>query len=157
MCTLCPQDLNLDTTFSCMCVCVCVCCAQFTYRIQIPPCVRVGVRVCMCVCMCVCVVVVVCACVCLGGCGGGWVVRVRSFVSKTWNGVDESGIGRNAEGRLRVQAIDVVLQLGQSAASLQQLDRALAQFEDFCTVTQSVRTGIDVKVQVRDATGARLK
>ena len=66
-------------------------------------------------------------------------------------------IGRNAEGRLRVQAIDVVLQLGQPAASLQQLDRALDQFEDFCTVTQSVRTGIDVKVQVRDATGARLK
>ena len=66
-------------------------------------------------------------------------------------------IGRNAEGRLRVQTIDVVLQLGQPAATLQQLDRALDQFEDFCTVTQSVRTGIDVKVQVQDATGARLK
>ncbi len=53
-------------------------------------------------------------------------------------------IGRNTEGRLRVQALDVVLTLGQPAAALQQLERVLAQFEDFCTVTQSVRVGIDV-------------
>ncbi len=66
-------------------------------------------------------------------------------------------IGRNAEGRLRVQAIDVVLKLGQPAAALKHLDRALAQFEDFCTVTQSVRTGIDVTVQVLDAQDVKLK
>jgi len=66
-------------------------------------------------------------------------------------------VGRNAEGRLRVQSIDVVLTLGQPAAALQHLDRVLAQFEDFCTVTQSVRTGIDVRVQVVDAQGVRLK
>ncbi len=66
-------------------------------------------------------------------------------------------IGRNAEGRLRVQAIDVVLKLGQPAAAMQHLDLALAQFEGFCTVTQSVRAGIEVNVQVQDATGARLK
>lgn len=66
-------------------------------------------------------------------------------------------IGRNAEGRLRVQAIDVVLKLGQPAAALQHLDRALAQFEDFCTVTASVRAGIQIKVQVLDAAGERVK
>ena len=66
-------------------------------------------------------------------------------------------IGRNAGNRLRIQAMQVVLTLGQPAAALQHLDRALAQFEDFCTVTQSVRAGIDVSVQVLDATGARLK
>ena len=66
-------------------------------------------------------------------------------------------IARNPEGRLRIQALHVVLTLGQPAAALQHLDRALAQFEDFCTVTQSVRTGIEVSVQVNDATGARLK
>ena len=66
-------------------------------------------------------------------------------------------VGRNAEGRLRVQAIDVVLTLGQPAAALQQLERVLAQFEDFCTVTQSVRAGVDVRVQVLDALGVRLK
>ena len=64
---------------------------------------------------------------------------------------------RNAEGRLRIQSMEVLLRLGQPAAALQQLDRALAQFEDFCTVTQSVRAGIEVNVQVNDATGANLK
>jgi hypothetical protein len=64
---------------------------------------------------------------------------------------------RNAEGRLRIKTIDVVLKLGQPAAALQHLDRALAQFEDFCTVTQSVRGGIEVSVQVHDAAGTRLK
>ena len=58
---------------------------------------------------------------------------------------------------MRIKTIDVVLKLGQPAAALQHLDRALAQFEDFCTVTQSVRSGIEVNVQVHDATGARLK
>ena len=43
------------------------------------------------------------------------------------------------------------------AAELEHLDRVLAQFEEFCTVTQSVRQGIPVTVQVRDATGATLK
>ncbi len=68
-----------------------------------------------------------------------------------------SQTARNADGRLRIKTIDVVLELGQPAAALQHLDRALAQFEDFCTVTQSVRSGIEVNVQVHDATGARLK
>ena len=65
--------------------------------------------------------------------------------------------GRNSENRLRIQSMQVVLTLGQPAAALQHLDRALAQFEDFCTVTQSVRGGIEVDVQVVDALGARLK
>jgi organic hydroperoxide reductase OsmC/OhrA len=66
-------------------------------------------------------------------------------------------LGRNTDGRLRVKQIGVVLRLGQPAAALQHLERALAQFEGFCTVTQSVRGAIDVHVQVLDATGARLK
>ena len=66
-------------------------------------------------------------------------------------------IARNSEGRLRIKALNVALTLGQPAAALQHLDRVLAQFEDFCTVTQSVRAGIEVNVQVNDATGARLK
>jgi organic hydroperoxide reductase OsmC/OhrA len=65
--------------------------------------------------------------------------------------------GRNAENRLRIKAMNVVLHVGQPAAALQHLDRALAQFEDFCTVTQSVRGSIDVSVQVLDALGVRLK
>jgi organic hydroperoxide reductase OsmC/OhrA len=65
--------------------------------------------------------------------------------------------GRNTENRLRIKAMHVVLKLGQPAAALQHLDRALVQFEDFCTVTQSVRGSIDVSVQVLDALGVRLK
>lgn len=68
-----------------------------------------------------------------------------------------SETARNAEGRLRIKALHVVLSLGQPAAALQHLDRALAQFEDFCTVTQSVRSAIEVTVHVLDAAGARLK
>jgi hypothetical protein len=39
---------------------------------------------------------------------------------------------------------------------LPHLDRALASFEDFCTVTASVREGIAVAVTVRGPDGAAL-
>jgi uncharacterized OsmC-like protein len=66
-------------------------------------------------------------------------------------------IGRNAENRLRVLRISVALKLGVPAAALQHLDRVLEQFEEFCTVSQSVRQGIPVDVAVYDSEGARLK
>ena len=58
---------------------------------------------------------------------------------------------RNAAGRLRIGHIGVDLHLGVAAASVQKLDRILAQFEDFCVVTQSVRAGIPVTVRVFDS------
>jgi organic hydroperoxide reductase OsmC/OhrA len=64
---------------------------------------------------------------------------------------------RNAQNRLRVGAIDVQLRLGAVASEISTLDRALAQFEDFCIVTQSVRSAVPVSVQVLDRTGAVLK
>ena len=66
-------------------------------------------------------------------------------------------IDRNADNRLRVQKIEVKLTLGVPRERLDHLDRALGQFEEFCTVAQSVRQGIDVDVEVYDSTGARLK
>lgn len=66
-------------------------------------------------------------------------------------------VGRNAEGRLRVQGFDVRLQLGVAADTLQHLDRVLDQFEDFCTVASSVSQAIPVRVAVFDATGRQLK
>jgi antitoxin (DNA-binding transcriptional repressor) of toxin-antitoxin stability system len=42
------------------------------------------------------------------------------------------------------------------AGSYQNLDRILAQFEQFCVVTESVRSGVEVNVSVVDVTGARL-
>lgn len=66
-------------------------------------------------------------------------------------------MGRNENKRLRVVGIDVKLALGQAAADIEHLDRVLAQFEEFCTVSMSVRQGIAIHIQVQDGTGAILK
>jgi organic hydroperoxide reductase OsmC/OhrA len=65
-------------------------------------------------------------------------------------------IGRNAQKRLRIAHIAVDLKLGVAADAIVQRERILAQFEEFCIVTQSVRAGIPVDVRVLDATGAVL-
>lgn len=65
-------------------------------------------------------------------------------------------VERNASNRLRIQHIDVAIQLGKEGAQLTHLDRVLGQFEDFCTVTQSVRAGIPVRISVTDGKGAKL-
>ena len=69
----------------------------------------------------------------------------------------EATTGRNEANRLRILRIAVRLTLGVPAAGLQHLDRVLSQFEQFCTVTESVKQGIPVDVEVYDSTGARLK
>ena len=66
-------------------------------------------------------------------------------------------VGRNAEKRLRIEAINVRLELGQAAADIEHLERVLDQFEAFCTVSMSVREGIAINVQVRDGAGVLLK
>jgi organic hydroperoxide reductase OsmC/OhrA len=63
---------------------------------------------------------------------------------------------RNADGRWRIRRIEVELRLGVPWSSLKHAERALAQFEDFCIVTQSVRGGIDVHVHTVDSGGAPL-
>ncbi len=63
---------------------------------------------------------------------------------------------RNEQKRLRVGHVDVELDLGVPAASLKSLERALATFEDFCVVTQSVRAAIPVNVRIVDGDGAVL-
>jgi uncharacterized OsmC-like protein len=69
----------------------------------------------------------------------------------------QAEVGRNADGRLRVLAIEARLTLGVPGSTLEHLDRVLGTFESYCTVTQSVSQGIPVKVSVLDATGATLK
>ncbi len=66
-------------------------------------------------------------------------------------------IERNADKRLRIGGVDVVIQIDSPADCLEQLDRVMAGFEDFCVVTQSVRTGFPVAVTVRDRDGKVLK
>lgn len=63
----------------------------------------------------------------------------------------QAEVGRNPQGRLRILGMHATLHLGVAASTLEHLDRALAQFEEFCTVTQSVRGAIPVRVTVLDA------
>jgi len=65
--------------------------------------------------------------------------------------------GRNEKNRLRVQGIKVTLTLGVPAAKLENLERVLGSFEDFCTVTASVRGAIAVEIEVLDSEGKKLK
>ena len=65
--------------------------------------------------------------------------------------------GRNPEGRIRVLKIIAEITLGTKASELEHLERALDQFESFCTVTQSVRQGIPIEVRVLDANGDQIK
>ena len=66
-------------------------------------------------------------------------------------------VGRNEAGRLRVKRIALRIDLGAAAAELQHVERILDQFEEFCTVGQSVRTGIPTDIEVWDGAGVRLK
>jgi organic hydroperoxide reductase OsmC/OhrA len=65
-------------------------------------------------------------------------------------------LGRNAEGRLRVQHVEVDLNLADAAEDVEHIERILQQFENFCVVTESVRAGIEVAVEVHDKTGRKL-
>ena len=65
--------------------------------------------------------------------------------------------GRNEKNRLRVQGIKVTLTLGVPAAKLENLERVLGSFEDFCTVTASLRGAIAVEIEVLDSEGKKLK
>lgn len=64
---------------------------------------------------------------------------------------------RNAAGRLRIGGMDVAITLGAPMAAMPRLDRVLAQFEAFCTVSESVQAGIPVSVSVTDGEGTPLR
>ena len=66
-------------------------------------------------------------------------------------------IDRDKDNRLRVQDIAVTVRLGKGGGEIEHIDRILAQFEAFCTVTQSVRHGIPVAITVEDSQGVRVK
>jgi len=66
-------------------------------------------------------------------------------------------MGRNEKNRLRVQLIDVSIQIKKPGLEVEHLDRILGQFEEFCTVSQSIQAGIPIKVRVLDGTGITLK
>jgi organic hydroperoxide reductase OsmC/OhrA len=57
-------------------------------------------------------------------------------------------IVRNEEGRLRIGGIRVELVPQVVPEAKQRIGRCLEVFEDFCMVTQSLRQGIDIAVEV---------
>jgi len=55
---------------------------------------------------------------------------------------------RNKEGYLRVEGIDVQINLDVAEEDKSRVPRCKEIFENYCTVTQSVRKGIEVNVNV---------
>ncbi len=60
-------------------------------------------------------------------------------------------IAKNENRRLRVHSIDVVIDPQADAAEMAKVAEVLSTFEDFCTVTASVRQGIPINVIVKGA------
>ncbi|MGH8122988.1 MAG: OsmC family protein, partial [Rudaea sp.] len=56
----------------------------------------------------------------------------------------QARLDRNEQKRLRIAHIDVTIQLPDAAADYAQIERLLQQFENFCLVTESVRSGVPV-------------
>lgn len=66
-------------------------------------------------------------------------------------------IGRNAENLMRIVGVEVTLHLGHPAAAFERLERILDQFEQFCTVSQSVVSALPITLKVLDSEGILLK
>ena len=63
-------------------------------------------------------------------------------------------VSRNDNGRLRISQVKVELSPAfEGEVAEGRYERCLEVFEDFCIVTQSVRRGIDVEVEVRRPDG----
>ena len=62
----------------------------------------------------------------------------------------EGTVVRNERGRLRIGEIRVRLAPDVAPEQRERMTRCLELFEDFCTVTQSIRQGIAVNVEVEE-------
>jgi uncharacterized OsmC-like protein len=70
-------------------------------------------------------------------------VRVKSL-----NTTVTTDIWRNKEGHLRIRNIDVQIHMDVNDEDKARVPRCLDIFEDYCTVTESVRKGIEVNVNI---------
>jgi len=67
--------------------------------------------------------------------------------------VVEGTVARADDGRLRITELRVTLAPSVRDADRERMQRCLSLFEDFCTVTASVRKGIPVHVEVAPTSG----
>ncbi len=66
---------------------------------------------------------------------------------KKLNTVVKADVERNEESYLRVASLDVQIHLEVNEEDKLRASRCLSLFENYCTVTQSIRKGIEVKVK----------
>lgn len=59
-----------------------------------------------------------------------------------------ASLARNEQGRLRIGGIQAKIQPEVAPEDRERMGRCLGLFEEFCVVSQSVRRGIEVKVDV---------
>jgi organic hydroperoxide reductase OsmC/OhrA len=64
---------------------------------------------------------------------------------------------KNQDNRERVANIVVGITLGVSAEAIAHFDRIASTFEDYCTVTQSVRDGVPVRLTMSGPDGQVLR
>ena len=71
-------------------------------------------------------------------------VRINDLQTKI-----TTNLYRNDQKRLRIKSIDIEIQLKVNEEDKQRVPRCLKLFEDYCTVTQSIRNGIEVNVNMK--------
>ena len=75
---------------------------------------------------------------------------------KTFRSTITTKMTRNEKGRLRIGSSHVAITVETDPEGRNRLSRCMDLFEDYCVVTQSVRGGIDVSVEVVDEKGGVL-
>lgn len=66
----------------------------------------------------------------------------------------EGTVARNDEGRLRITELRVTITPTVPMGDQERMQRCLGLFEDFCTVSASVRKGIPIHVEVTPSAGS---
>ncbi|KHF26591.1 osmotically inducible protein OsmC [Solemya velum gill symbiont] len=62
-------------------------------------------------------------------------------------------IVRNEKKRLRIGGMSIKLKMSEDLSNAAKAKRCLALFEDFCVVTDSIRQGIPITVEVENSEG----
>ena len=76
-------------------------------------------------------------------------LRKARIPIKNLNTTVKTNLYRNENGRLRIRNIDLQIYLKVKEKDKNRINRCLTLFEDYCTVTQSIRKGIEVNVQIQ--------
>jgi len=76
-------------------------------------------------------------------------LRKARIPIKNLNTTVKTNLYRNENGRLRIRSIDLQINIKVKEEGKNRINRCLTLFEDYCTVTQSIRKGIQVNVQIQ--------